>query len=765
MPYVIGLEEVSKASKNVGGKAANLGEMIRAGLPVPFGFAVTTEAYEFFLRFNKLDEKIAEILKDLDVDDQEKLNQKSKEVEQIIIGSEVPDGIRRAVRDAYENLSIDMETRKLGGQALDMIRAGRDRIFVAVRSSATAEDMADASFAGQMRTYVNISGMDRLIEAIKRCWASLFTPRAVFYRKKQGIAFQPAMGVAVQKMVDSEKSGVLFTADPTTNDKTKMVIESAWGLGQVVVSGLVTPDEYILDKQTGKILSKKIGRKAILLRKDQSGKTVKESVPQEKISAEVLTEAEVSKLWDLARRTENWYGGQSQDMEWCVERGRVFLVQTRPITTLNKVFEKKESIIEGKEILSGSSASPGYAKGKARIVHSLEELSKIQQGDILVAKMTSPDFVPYMKKAVAIITDEGGRTSHAAIVSRELAIPCIVGTFTATQILSDGQEITVDAVNGKVYSGEVSTPKQESYILQQPEENEGMQTATEIKVNMAFPEMAERAPKSIDGVGLLRAEHILTEHGKHPIYLAKTNPDELVKLIMEKVGKVASVFYPKPVWYRSLDARTDEFQSLEGGEEEPKEANPMLGWHGIRRSISQPEILKCEMEALKQLHEKGMNNISLMLPFVIGVEELRSAKSMATFPLKIGIMVETPAAVMELENFCKEGIDFVSIGSNDLTQLTLGVDRGNSNISNLYSEMHPAVLKLIRITIDTCKKYGVKSSICGEGPSNIPELVEKLVEFGIDSISVELDAIQKVKNIVSRTERRMLLEKIRSGKD
>lgn len=774
--YTISLEDVDKGKGElVGGKAANLGEMFKANLPVPPGFAITTEAYELLIKENNLKSKIDEILNGIEPDNTKSLRDASAHIENMIINSKMPEPVMKSIQESYESLSVGEEVKTVGGAALDFVRAGRDQTFVAVRSSATAEDLADASFAGQMKTLVNVSGINNVYDAVKSCWASLFTPRAIFYRKEKNIEVTPRMGVIVQRMVDPEKSGVMFTSHPVTNDRSKVVIEASWGLGESVVSGRVTPDEYVLEKETGEVLEKKINKKLTLRRRDQAtGKTVEERVSLDKVSADTLSQQEIKKLWDLARRVEDHYNGQPQDIEWCEERNRISLVQTRPVTTMDREVEQPEEQA-GTPLLTGMPASPGSAHGRVRIIRDFSELDSMEQGNILVTKMTSPDMVPAMKKAAAIITDSGGKTSHAAIVSRELGIPCVVGTQTATSLLKENQEITVDATGGRIYSGEateavehapaeiplISAATETAAHGEEAHALSGV-TATEVKVNLAFPEVADKA-KEADGVGLLRAEHMLTESGKHPAYLARTNPEELINVIMEGVGRVAKAFFPKPVWYRTLDARTDEFRSLEGGEEEPEESNPMLGWHGVRRSLDQPEVFKCELEALKRLHEQGLNNVAVMLPFVSSVRELRAAKETITFPIKTGIMVETPAAALEIEPLCREGIDFISIGSNDLTQLTLGVDRNNENIAKLYSETDPAMIKLMKHVIRVCKKHRVQTSICGEGPSNIPSLVETLVETGIDSVSVEMDAIQKVRDIVSRTERRMLLDKIRSG--
>jgi len=372
-----------------------------------------------------------------------------------------------------------------------------------------------------------------------------------------------------------------------------------------------------------------------------------------------------------------------------------------------------------------------------------------------------------MSRSVAIITDSGGTTCHASIVGREMGLPVIVGTQNATQILKDGQEVTVDAYHGVVYSGRTEIERPEAIALEEELPPLEKLTVTQIKVNLAFPENAEQVAQKVDGVGLLRIEHMITKAGIHPAKLVRENRrEEYINILLDGIRPIASAFRPKPVWVRTLDARSDEFRNLEGGAEEPQEDNPMLGWHGIRRSLDEPELLKAEFEAIRRLHEEGLTNVHVMLPFVISIDELRRAREIARevglpSSCKFGVMIETPAAAMTIEDFCKEGIDFISFGTNDLSQLVLGVDRNNAKIANLFTETHAGVRKLVKYVIKVCKSYRVESSVCGEAPSNIPEFVEFLVKSGIDSISVNLDAIDRVRMQVVKIERKLLLEALR----
>lgn len=768
--HVVFFEDIGKDKSKVGGKGANLGEMVIIGMPVPPGFVVTTDAYDEFVEKNSLESKVNQLLEGLDEENTKGIREASSKIQNLILNARMPDEVERSIKDAYRGLSIGREVSKLGGIALELVKTGRDA-WVAVRSSATAEDMAGASFAGQMRTILNVKGDSQLLLNIKKCWASLYTARAMFYRMHHKIT-KVSMGVVVQKQLDSDRSGVMFSVDPTTNDHTKILIEASFGLGEAVVSGQVTPDNYLVEKDTGKVINVIVARKLWITNVDRiAGETTRNKMPSEKIMQRVLTDSQIKKLAELAVKLEEHYG-KPQDIEWAEERGRLFLVQTRPITTLTTEPKAPAEVhkISGKPLVSGLKASPGHAKGIVKIVKSLDELEKVEKGDVLVAKMTNPDMVPYMKKSVAIVTEEGGATSHAAIVSRELGIPCIVGTGDAMTKLQDGQEIIVDANSGNVYlagqapevDAEISNENGEevpSEIAVSVPVGDGI-TATSIKVNIAFPETASKHASKTDGVGLVRAEHMLTEAGMHPVYMARSNPEQLIGVIEKALEMIARAFHPKPVWYRTLDARTDEFRHLQGGEGEPQEANPMLGWHGIRRSIEQQEVFRCELEAIKRLKEKGLNNIGIMLPFICSLDEFRKARSLLTFDAPLGIMVETPAATMQMEAFCREGIAFASIGTNDLTQLSLGVDRNSTHLAKIYNEANPGVLALMQQAISACKKAGVEISVCGESASN-PSMATKFVEMGIDSLSVEGDAIDAVRAAVARTERKLLLDKAR----
>jgi len=739
MTYVVNSKD-NVTIKDVGGKGFNLIKLMNAGFPVPEAFFITAKAYEAFIEENEIKEEILGIINKINFDDVKSLHNASEEIKKIIIEAKMPSKLRDEIIDNY---------KKLYGAPvlnLDFIKP-MDMPFVAVRSSGIMEDIEKASSAGQYETFLNIKSEENLIKAVQKCWASLYTARVIYYRNKNKQPQDTSIGVVVQRMINSEGSGVAFTIDPTNpkEGSNHIVIEACWGLGETLVQGKVEPDRYIIDKTTGDILEKIIGnKKTEMVRDAMYGITVERNVLKDKMNAQVLSDYEIVALAAYCKKIEQYYNFP-EDIEWAIERGKIYIIQARDVTTLE---DKRTEAIQGTPILQGYGASPGVATGVVKIIRELNEIEKIQKGDILVTKMTSPDYVPAMEKSSAIITDEGGITCHAAIISRELGLPCIIATKTATQILKDGMKITVDATHGKVYEGEIK-------IKEEKEKELEIKTKVQIKVNLAFPESAEKA-KNADGVGLLRLEHMLTKFGMHPIeYVRQGRGEELTKIIFEGVEKVAKAFYPRHVWVRSLDARTDEFRNMKGGENEPKEDNPMLGWHGIRRSLDEPEILKCELRALKQLHEEGLDNVIWELPFIINVSELRKAKEIAKemdAPDNFGIMVEVPACALTIEEFCKEGIVFASFGSNDLTQTTLGLDRNNERLISLFDEMHPSMQFLFKHVIDICKEYKVESSICGELPSNREDAVEFLIKAGIDSISVNIDAIEKVREQASKIE-------------
>ncbi len=747
---VLWLNEVSKEDVPlVGGKAANLGELMKLEIPVPNGFVVDARTFNEFLEATGIKYQILDMLRGLDVENTDELNKVSESIRKLIEETEIPEKIENEIKSAYRRLCEEEG----------------EEVFVAVRSSATAEDLPEASFAGQQETYLNVKGEDDVVDKVRKCWSSLYTPRAIYYRVQQGFRHEDvSIAVVVQKMVNSEKSGVMFTSHPVTGEKL-CIIEAVFGLGEAIVSGKVTPDTYVYDRRERKIVDVKVAVKSLMITRED-GKTVEVELG-EKGKERVLSDNEIEELVRYGELIEEHYK-HPQDIEWAIEKGRIYILQSRAITTIKGKVEEKKEVGEGKVLLKGLGASPGIGVGKVKIIMSEKEINKVQPGDILVTTMTTPDMVPAMKRAAAIITDEGGLTCHAAIVSRELGIPAVVGTKEATKVLKDGMLVTVDGERGIVYEGEVKLREEEKVEEVAKPTAAPIITATEVKVNISIPEAAERAAATgADGVGLFRIEHMVLGLEKHPMkYIRDGEIDVYVQKLYEGMKKVVEAFYPKMVWIRTLDAPTDEFRAMEGGEEEPIEANPMLGWRGIRRDLAEEIHFRAELRAIKKLIDEGYTNIGIMLPLVTRVEEVRKAKEIILdegIPLDkidFGVMIETPAAALIIEDLVKEGITFISFGTNDLTQYTLAVDRNNENVAHLYDETHPAVMKLIEHVIKVCKKHGVKTSICGQAGS-YPHVVEKLVRLGIDSVSANPDAVQRIREVVARTEMKILLEKLR----
>ncbi|MFP3217425.1 MAG: pyruvate, water dikinase [Acidianus sp.] len=770
--------DITKLRKDMielaGGKGANLGELVSFDIRVPPGFVITSKAYSYFIAYNNLESKIRSILEEKDS------ATASEEIKKLIISSQVPPDLENAILSSYDELA-----KKVGKE-----------ILVAVRSSATAEDIENASFAGQQDTYLNVSRSE-LIQKVKEVWASLFNERAIEYRKTKGIdSTKVEMAVVVQKMVNSRSAGVMFTLHPATGDSRYIVIESSWGLGEAVVGGKVTPDEIVIEKSTLRIVEKRVSHKILKYvynpQKNANEEVDLSNSPEaDKIS---ISDEEAIELAKLALKIEEHYK-RPMDIEWAIDADlkfpdNVFIVQARPETFWSSKKatkeEKEVTNVENRKVLvKGLAASPGIASGIARVILDVKEAGNFKKGDILVTRMTDPDWVPIMKIASAIVTDEGGITSHAAIVSRELGIPAIVGTKEATKVIKDGQEITVDATRGIVYEGRIVEEVEE----QKPQVAQGISgisrdtlmslypiTATKIYMNLGQPDVIDKyVDLPFDGIGLMRIEFIVSEWIKyHPLYLIKIGkPEEFVNKLADGVARVATAIYPRPVVVRFSDFKTNEYRRLIGGEEfEPEERNPMLGWRGVSRYVS-PQYepaFRLEVRAIRKVREEmGLKNVWVMFPFVRTEWELKKALKIMeeeglqrSKDFKVWIMAEVPSVIVLADVFAKI-IDGFSIGSNDLAQLTLGVDRDSEILGRMgyYDERDPAVLRSMKKLIRIAHKYGATVSICGQAPSVYPEVAEFLVRAGIDSISVNPDAVISTRRNVASIEQKIMLEKLR----
>ena len=746
---VVWFNEVTKKDVPMaGGKGANLGEMTKVGIPVPPGFIVTADAYFDFLQQTKLTDKIRQLLEPVDVNDSKQLQQAAAQVRELISSATMPPEIAKEIEQAYVKMS---------------------RGLVAVRSSATAEDLPEASFAGQQRTFLNVQDDEEVVAAVQECWASLFEARAIFYRVEQNFDhLKVGIAVPVQRMVQSETSGIMFTLEPETSDKSKIAIDAVLGLGEMIVSGDVTPDEYIVDKDKLIITTKKIKPQEWKLIRSDGGKgeevNIKVPLTAEEQAQQKINDDDIIALAKIGKQLEDHYQFP-QDIEWAKENNQIFIVQTRPVTNIEAVEKAAAGVgpeITAPVLLSGAPASPGMAVGPVKLVTDPSQIDKVNDGDILVSEMTTPDFVPAMKRAAAIVTDRGGRTAHAAIVSRELGIPCVVGTGQATTTLKDGQVLTVDGSGGKVYDGKI-----EIAVKAEAQARVKIKTRTKLLVNLAQPELVDRiALLDVDGVGLLRAEFMVAQIGEHPSYMLSQNRgNEFVDKLAQGLTAFAKAFHPRQVVYRTNDFKTNEYRALKGGEKyEETEENPMLGYRGASRYITDIDTFKLEIEAIKKVREQ-YKNLWVMIPFVRTVNELtRTLEIMGAQGLKrsedfkIWMMVEVPSNIILLEKFIAAGIDGISIGSNDLTQLTLGIDRDSAKLADTFDERDEAVMLSLERAIKVANSMGITSSICGQAPSEYPELTEKLVELGITSVSVSPDMLDQTRKIIAVVEERLKIK-------
>jgi pyruvate,water dikinase len=735
-----------------GGKGANLGEMTGAGLPIPRGFVVGAPAYASFCDSGGLRERIAARLERLDVDDTDALAAAAAEVRAMVEAEPIPAVVEEAIRSEYAQL------------------AGGSDVPVAVRSSATAEDTEAASFAGMNETLLNVRGADAVVDAVRRCWSSLFGARTVFYRAKRGFGQADMdIAVAVQWQVLSTRAGVMFTIDPASGATDRLVIEGSFGLGEAVVSGSVSPDRYVVEKETLAILERDVKRKELVIEPQPDGGTVTRELSGAEAVRPVLSDAEVQELGELGRRIEGHYGSP-QDTEWCFDsEGKAWMLQSRPVTSAGGA--PMQEVGDGEVLVRGLGAAPGAASGAVRVIKALDGAEGLNDGEVLVTHMTAPDWVPLMRRAAAIVTDSGGMTCHAAIVSRELGIPCVVGTAEATERLRDGEIVTVDATNGEIREGAAAV----KVTAAAPQATTAVApvTATKLLVNLSEPSQIERAAAlDVDGVGLLRAELMVIEalDGAHPrLLMQEGRSEEFVSRMADSLTKFANAFSPRPITYRTIDFRTNEFRGLEGGDQfEPEESNPMIGYRGALRYMREPDLLGLELEAIARVWDAGHTNFHIMVPFVrtprelVACREQMKAAGLLSRPgFELWVMAEVPSVLFHLERYAELGAAGISIGSNDLTQLLLGADRDSEVVAEIFDERDLAVTDYLGQLIPTARRLGLATSICGQAPSVHPEYAELLVRAGIDAISINIDAVDRARRLVAAAEQRLMLEAAR----
>ena len=758
----------------VGGKSSSLGEMTaKTDVPVPYGFATTAYAYRYFIKESGLEEKMRSILSELtDVENSALLRDVSARLRDAIMAEKMPQDLQDAIGAAYVELGK---------------RVGEENPYVAVRSSATAEDLPDASFAGQQDTYLNVQGAETIIAKVKECYASCFTDRAVYYREKQGFDhIEVALSAVVQMMVFSKTSGVMFTVNVATGDDNNILIEAAFGLGEYVVQGTVTPDNYTISKHDHKIIDRCVNEQDIMLVRKKGGDCEEVQVPEELRKVQTLTDEQILELADYAKKIEKHYGCY-MDMEWGVDErtNKIWILQARPETVWSrrnkeggaKVQESKSmTTTDHKVIVKGLPASPGKVSGRVHVILDPSRIDEFKEGEILVTEMTAPDWVPAMKKAKAIVTDSGGMTCHASIVSRELGIPCIVGTKSrgeaATVTIPDGIDVTIDATHGVVYEGIIEEAKKENQAGAAVAVAEYFPpTGTKVYMNLGDPELAEKyCSLPCDGIGLMREEFIWTTYiHEHPLYLIKTgHPEKVVDQLAEGMRQVCQAMAPRPVTLRFSDFKSSEYRDLKGGDEfEPYEPSALLGWRGASRYYDPKyiEAFKLECQAVVKVREEfGLKNLNVMIPFCRNVEECEKVvKIMAECGLergkdfKVWLMAEIPSNIILADQFNKY-VDGYSIGSNDLTMLVLGCDRDNDTVSHIYDERNLAVRRAVRHLIEVAHSEGKTVSICGQAPSVYPEFCEFLIKSGIDSISVNPDTVKFTKKLVAQVEQRVMLD-------
>lgn len=748
------LDQIDRDYAGLAGiKGANLGELIRLGFDTPACFVVSTKFYEDFFSRHRLTGWIRKTLKGIDINNTHDLQRRALTIQQQISALEFSSQEQDELREYYEKLTLGLN----GSSA------------VAIRGSATGENLPQANVAGQQVRKLGVKGFTATLGAIKEVWGKLFSPQAIYYRLSLSSKhYHPSIAVLIQAMIEPAVAGIMFTMDPISSKKDVIVIDAVWGLGAPLNSGILTPDRYELDKKSSNILDREVVEQKWKLT-FKAGRVQKIAVPTNKQQAPKLTAAQIKKLAKIAQKIESHWQFP-QDIEWAIAGDKVYLFETRPITTLvtkllvNDSREKRSDTIV---LLHGKPASLGIVSGRARVIDRADDLEQLKTGEILVLETATPDIVNFIKKARGIITDAGSEISHAAIIARELGLPAIVATGLATHIIKTGQTITMDGGSGKVYAGIREITHQESAAptikRRGIKRGQAPRTATKIYVNISQPALAQKVARmGVDGVGLIRSEFLIATLGEHPIsLLEKGQSKKYVNHLTDGIEKIARAFYPHPVIYRASDLKTNEYRVLKDGEKfEVPEENPIIGFRGAVRYLEWPELFMAELEAIGEVRgRRHLDNVWLTIPFVRTPEELAEVKKMVDSSglshqrrFKLWMMIEVPSNVLMLEEFLQVGIDGISVGTNDLSQLLLGVDRENALLNEKYSVTHPIVLKALQRVIKIAKKSRVRVCVCGSAVAHAPQLTEFLIKSGVDSLSVSSDYLWDVRELVAAIE-------------
>ncbi|MFA5857271.1 MAG: PEP/pyruvate-binding domain-containing protein [Candidatus Pacearchaeota archaeon] len=758
--YIYWFSDIDKNNKEVGNKALILSELYKKRFPIPLGFVISSKAFIELLKIDNTEDKIKDLIENTNITDFEELEKISNQIENLIKNLKLSKELENEIIEAYHILSSEnLITSGLSRDALNILKNSNEPIFISVRSSGISEDSINSSFAGQNESYLNVKGDRKIIEAIKKCYISLYSPRSIYYRKIKGIK-ESSMAIIIQKMVDSKKSGVIFSKDPI-NQKNNLIIESIFGFGEGLLSGKVNPDKYIIENE--KIISSHIGDKKIAIVRSASGDNEMVRLNHERGNSPVLNNSQINKLTKYALDIENIYNSP-QDIEFAIDDDEIFIIQARPLLMNNT---DKKIQLSGKQIIKGIGSSPGVVSGNIRLIKGRNDINDLKKGEIIVAENAIPEIIVLMNKCSGIIADSGGITSHLSLIARELNIPMIVSTTNAITKLENEKEITIDGTEGIVYEGDIiplnlEIPKEENKI----EINEAIET-NRIKISLLVnnPKELYNAKKTkIRQIGLVKIEKLISEKGKHPIYYEKNNKfEEYTELIEHGIVELIDSF--DRIFIRTSDIRTDEYEKLKDSPQIEK--NPLFGEHGIRFSLKHPRLFESELEAIRRVAERYENKeFGVIIPQIVSIDEIRKSKQFfnesKTDNMEFGILIETPSSVQIIEDICIEKVDYIIVDCDDLMKYTLAYDNFDEN-NDFIAESHPALFSQLKRVIGSARRYKIESSICGKAVYN-EEMLDFLAKKGITSVTVIPEKAYEVSKTLKNLEENHL-DKINEEKE